>query len=430
MAKTKTHINVVFIGHVDHGKSTTVGRLLFDSVTIDEQTMRKLKEKAQELGKGGFEFAFVMDNLKEERERGVTIDLSHKRFETEKYYFTIIDAPGHKDFIKNMITGAAQADAGVLVVSANPGDGVQAQTKEHVFLSRTLGVNQLIIGVNKMDMAKYDQKRFEEVKAQVSTLLKSVGYKPEEITFVPMASLLGENIAKKSDKFPWYSGPCLLEAMNALKEPEKPTNLPLRLPLQDVYNITGIGVVPVGRVETGIMKVGDKIIVVPGRDGKGVKGEVKSIEMHHEQLTSAEPGDNIGFSVRGIGKKDVARGDVLGHESNVPTVAEEFTAQMVVLNHPSVITIGYTPVFHVHTAQIACQVVAIEKKLNPATGEVLAENPDFIKNGDAAIVRIKPTHPMCIERQKEIPQMSRFAIRDSGATVAAGMCIDITKKAL
>jgi len=429
MAKTKPHINIVFIGHVDHGKSTTVGRLLFDSGTIDEQTMRKLKEKAQELGKGGFEFAFVMDNLKEERERGVTIDLSHKRFETEKYYFTIIDAPGHKDFIKNMITGAAQADAGVLVVSANPGDGVQAQTKEHVFLSRTLGVNQLIIGVNKMDMAKYDQKRFEEVKAQVSTLLKSVGYKPEEITFVPMASLLGENIAKKSDKFPWYSGPCLLEAMNALKEPEKPTNLPLRLPLQDVYNITGIGVVPVGRVETGIMKVGDKIIVVPGRDGKGVKGEVKSIDMHHEQLTSAEPGDNIGFSVRGIGKKDVARGDVLGHESNVPTVAEEFTAQMVVLNHPSVITIGYTPVFHVHTAQIACQVVAIEKKLNPATGEVLAENPDFIKNGDAAIVRIKPTHPMCIERQKEIPQMSRFAIRDSGATVAAGMCIDLVKKA-
>jgi elongation factor 1-alpha len=391
--------------------------------------MRKLKEKAQELGKSGFEFAFVMDNLKEERERGVTIDLSHKRFETDKYYFTIIDAPGHKDFIKNMITGAAQADAGVLVVSANPGDGVQAQTKEHVFLSKTLGVNQLIVAVNKMDMAKFDQKRYEEVKAQVSTLLKSVGYKPDEIPFVPVASLLGENIAKKGTQMSWYTGPCLLEAMNALKEPEKPTQLPLRLPLQDVYNITGIGVVPVGRVETGIMKVGDKVVVVPGRDGKGVHGEVKSIEMHHEQLTQAEPGDNIGFSVRGIGKKDVARGDVLGHESNVPSVAQEFMAQMVVLNHPSVITVGYTPVFHVHTAQVACQVVAIEKKLNPATGEVLQENPDFIKNGDAAIVKIKPTHPLCIEKQKDIPQMSRFAIRDSGATVAAGMCIEITQKA-
>jgi elongation factor 1-alpha len=392
--------------------------------------MRKLKEKAQELGKSGFEFAFVMDNLKEERERGVTIDLSHKRFETDKYYFTIIDAPGHKDFIKNMITGAAQADAGVLVVSANPGDGVQAQTKEHVFLARTLGVNQLIVDVNKMDMAKYDQKRFDEVKSQVTTLLKSVGYKPDEILFVPTASLVGDGVAKKTEQMKWYTGPCLLEAMNALKEPEKPTQLPLRLPLQDVYNITGIGVVPVGRVETGIMKVGDKVIIVPARDGKGIRGEVKSIEMHHEAMQQAEPGDNVGFSVRGIGKKDVTRGDVLGHETNVPMVAQEFTAQMVVLNHPSVITVGYTPVFHVHTAQVACQIVAIEKKLNPATGEVLQENPDFIRNGDAAIVKIKPTHPLCIERQKDIPQMSRFAVRDSGVTVAAGMCIELVKKEL
>src|SRR3989338_7342942 len=199
MAKEKVHINLVFIGHVDHGKSTTVGRLLYDSGNINEQAMRKLKEKAKELGKSGFEFAFVMDNLKEERERGLTIDLAHKRFETPKYYFTIIDAPGHKDFIKNMITGASQADAGVLVVSGNPGDGVQAQTKEHVFLARTLGVDQLIVYVNKMDMAKYDQKRFEEVKKEVSDLLKIVGYDPSKINFVPMASLLGENTVKKSE---------------------------------------------------------------------------------------------------------------------------------------------------------------------------------------------------------------------------------------
>jgi len=428
MAKGKEHMNLVFIGHVDHGKSTTVGRLLYDSGNIDEQTMRKLTEKAKELGKVGFEFAFVMDNLKEERERGVTIDLSHKKFETPKFYFTIIDAPGHKDFIKNMITGASQADAGVLVVSANPGDGVQAQTKEHVFLSKTLGVNQLIIAINKMDMAKYDQKRFDEVKAEVSTLLKSVGYKPDTILFVPLASLKGENVAKKSTNMPWYTGPTLIEAMDKLNVPDKPTNLPLRLPIQDVYNITGIGVVPVGRVETGIMKVNDKVIIVPGREGKGVTGEVKTIEMHHEQMPQAEPGDNIGFSVKGIGKKDIARGDVLGHQDNPPTVATEFTAQIVVLNHPTVITAGYTPVFHIHTAQVACQVVSIEKKLNPATGEVLQEKPDFIKNGDAAIVRIKPIQPLVIEKQKDIPQMSRFAVRDSGTTVAAGMCIDLVKK--
>jgi len=427
MAKSKPHINLVFVGHVDHGKSTTVGRLLYDSGNIDEQAMRKLKDKAKELGKVGFEFAFIMDNLKEEQERGVTIDLAHKKFETEKYYFTIIDAPGHKDFIKNMITGAAQADAGVLVVAAN--DGVMAQTKEHVFLSRTLGVNQLIVAINKMDMKNYDEKVFNQVKADVTTLLKSVGYKPENIPFIPLASLPGENVFKKSDKFPWYKGGTLLETINQLKEPEKPTQLPLRLPIQDVYNITGIGVVPVGRVETGVMKVGDKVIVVPGREGKGVPGEVKSIEMHHEQMQQAEPGDNIGFNVRGIGKKDIARGDVLGHSDNAPTVASEFTAQLVVLNHPSVITIGYTPVFHIHTAQVACQIVSIEKKMNPATGEVLQEKPDFIKNGDAAIVKIKPVQPLCIERQKDIPQLSRFAIRDSGSTVAAGMCIDLVKKA-
>jgi elongation factor 1-alpha len=426
MAKGKAHINIVFVGHVDHGKSTTVGRLLYDTKNVDEQSMRKLKEKAQQLGKAGFEFAFVMDNLKEEQERGVTIDLSHKKFETAKYYFTIIDAPGHKDFIKNMITGAAQADAGVLVVAAS--DGVMAQTKEHVFLSKTLGVNQIIIAINKMDMVKYDQKKFTEVKEEVSKLLRSVGYKPDEIMFIPTASFLGDNVANKSANMPWYTGPTLLEALDKLKEPEKPTNLPLRLPIQDVYNITGIGVVPVGRVETGVMKIGDKIIAVPGREGKGVRGEVKSIEMHHEQMKEAEPGDNIGFNVRGFGKKDIARGDVLGHETNVPSVASEFTAQMVVLNHPTVITVGYTPVFHIHTAQVACQVTEIVKKLNPATGEVLAEHPDFIKNGDAAIVKIKPMQPMCIERQKEIPQMSRFAIRDSGTTVAAGMCIDLVKK--
>ncbi len=427
MAKGKIHINLVFIGHVDAGKSTTVGRLLFDSGTIDEQTMRKLKEKAAELGKGGFEFAFVMDNLKEERERGVTIDLAHKKFESEKYYFTIIDAPGHKDFIKNMITGASQADAGVLVVAATD-EGLQPQTKEHVFLSRTLGVGQMIIAINKMDAAKYDQAKFTKMKDLVTGLLKSIGYKAEEIPFIPVASLLGENIVKKSPNMPWYTGKTLLETMNVLKEPEKPVNLPLRLPIQDVYNITGIGVVPVGRVETGIMKVGDKVVAVPGREGKGVSGEVKTIEMHHEQLTQAEPGDNVGFSVRGFGKQDITRGDVIGLATNVPTVATEFTAQIVVLNHPSVITIGYTPVFHIHTAQIACQIMAIEKKLNPATGEVMAENPDFIKNGDAAIVKIKPIQPLVIEKQKEIPQMSRFAVRDSGQTVAAGMCIDLVKK--
>ncbi len=428
MAKNKEHMNLVFVGHVDHGKSTTVGRILFDSGNINEQALRKLKEKADELGKGGFEFAFVMDNLKEERERGVTIDLAHKKFETEKFYFTIIDAPGHKDFIKNMITGASQADSAVLVVAAN--DGIMAQTKEHIFLCRTLGVEQIIIAVNKMDMKDYNEDNFNKIKADVTNLLKTVGYNPAKVQFVPIASLPGDNVVKKTDKMPWYSGPTLVESLENLEIPQKPTELPLRLPIQDVYNITGIGVVPVGKVETGVMKIGDKVIFVPAREGKGINGEVKSIEMHHEQVQEAIPGDNIGFNVRGIEKKDIARGDVLGHTSNPPTVASEFTAQIVVLNHPSVMTVGYTPVFHIHTSQVACQITAIEKKLNPTTGETLAENPDFIKNGDAAIIKVKPVQPIVIEKQKEIPHMSRFAVRDSGVTVAAGMCIDLVKKEL
>jgi elongation factor 1-alpha len=428
MARAKPHLNLIFVGHVDHGKSTTVGRLLYDAGVIDEQTLRKLKEKAQELGKAGFEFAFVMDQLKEERERGVTIDLAHKKFSTNKYDFTIIDAPGHKDFIKNMITGASQADCGVLVVAAS--DGVMAQTKEHIWLCKTLGVGQLAIAVNKMDMINYDQKKFEDVKTQVSNVLKMVGYKPDQTHFIPIASLKGDNITKKSENMTWYNGPCLLELLDLFKEPEKPTNLPLRLPLQDVYNITGIGTVPVGRIETGVMKINDKVIITPAREGKGVIGEVKTIEMHHEQIQQAEPGDNVGFSVRGVNKKDIARGDVLGHVDNAPTVVTEFTAQIVVLNHPTVMTVGYTPVFHVHTAQIACQITELVRKLDPATGQTLQEKPDMLKNGDAAIVKVKPMKPIVIEKQSEIPHMARFAIRDAGSTVAAGMCIDYVKKAM
>jgi elongation factor 1-alpha len=324
-----------------------------------------------------------------------------------------------------MITGASQADAAILVVSANPGDGVQAQTKEHVFLARTLGVYQLIVAVNKMDMAKYEEKRFEEVKKQVSDLLKTVGYKPEEIVFVAQAAFPGDNVVKKSENMAWYKGPTLIESLDTLKVPEKPVDLPLRLPIQDVYNITGIGVVPVGRVETGVIKAKDKIVAVPGREGKGVYGECKTIEMHHEQMPKAEPGDNIGFAVGGMGKKDIARGDVIGHPDNIPTVATEFTAHIVILNHPTVVTVGYTPVFHIHTAQVACQITELVKKLDPKTGATLQEKPDFLKNGDAAIIKVKPTIPLVIEKQADIPQLSRFAIRDSGTTVAAGMCIDL-----
>lgn len=424
MATEKPHMNLVFIGHVDHGKSTSVGRVLLDTGHIEKYLIEKYKKEAESKGKGSFEFAWVMDNLKEERERGVTIDVAHKKFTSNKYYFTIIDAPGHRDFVKNMITGTSQADAAVLVVAAP--EGVMAQTKEHVFLAKTLGVNQIIINVNKMDATKpeYSEQRFNEVKEEVGKLLRMVGYKDDSVQFVPTSAFIGENIAQKSPKMTWWKGPTLLECLDNLKIPIKPTQLPLRLPVQDVYSITGIGTVPVGRVETGVMKIGDNVSFSPSNVG----GEVKTIEMHHEILPQAEPGDNVGFNVRGIGKNDIKRGDVCGHSSNKPTVAKSFLAQIAVLQHPSVITVGYTPVFHLHTAQVACTFEELQKKLDPKTGQVKEENPQFIRTGDIAIVKITPTRPLVIEKVKEFPQLGRFAIRDMGTTVAAGMCLDIEKK--
>ena len=424
MAEPLPHLNLAFIGHVDHGKSTTVGRLMYETGAVDPHIIEGYRKEAAAQGKATFEYAWVMDSLKEERDRGVTIDIAHRRFNTDKYYFTVVDCPGHRDFVKNMITGASQADAAVLVVSTI--DGVQAQTREHVFLSRTLGVNQLVIGMNKIDATTppYDEKKFLEVKEEISKLLKMVGYKVDEIPFIPMSGLMGDNLAKPSENLKWWKGPTLLQALNNLKVPEKPTKLPLRVPVQDVYTISGVGTVPVGRVETGIMRKDDKIIFEPA----DVAGEVKSIEMHHEEVNEALPGDNIGWNVRGVGKKDIRRGDVCGHPDKPPMVAKEFKAQIVVLQHPSAISAGYTPVFHCHTAQIACTVTAILAKLDPKTGGVKEQNPAFIKAGDAAIIMVTPSKPMVIEKVKEIPQLGRFAIRDMGQTIAAGLCMDVTPR--
>jgi len=422
MATDKPHMNLAVIGHIDHGKSTMVGRLMFETGTVPAHIIEGYRKEAESKGKATFEFAWVMDNLKEERERGITIDIAHKRFDTPKFYFTVVDCPGHRDFVKNMITGASQADAAILAVAA--ADGVMDQTKEHVFLARTLGIQQLIIAINKMDAVKYDQKRFEEVKKDLSALLSMVGYKPADILFIPTIALAGVNIKIKSPETPWYTGPSLLESLDTLKEPEKPTDKPLRLPIQDVYSISGIGTVPVGRVETGIMKKGMKVSFMPANK----EGEIKSIEMHHEEIPQAVPVDNVGFNVRGIAKGDIRRGDVLGPADAPPTVADEFTAQIVILQHPSAITIGYTPVFHCHTTQTACTFVELKKKLDPRTGQTKEENPTFLKSGDAAIVQVKPTKPMVIENVKELPQLGRFAIRDMGQTIAAGMCIAIQPK--
>ncbi len=428
MSAQKPHLNLVIIGHVDHGKSTLVGHLLYRTGFIDDKTIRMLEEEAKKRGKESFKYAWLLDKLKEERERGVTIALSFMKFETKKYFFTIIDAPGHRDFVKNMITGASQADAAILVVSAREGEfeagmSPEGQTREHAILARTMGINQLIVAVNKMDATQppWSEKRYKQIVTILGKFLKSIGYDPSKVPFIPVSAWTGDNLLERSPNMPWYNGPTLIEALDQLEPPKKPVDKPLRIPIQDVYSIAGVGTVPVGRVETGVLKVGDKIVFMP----PGVVGEVRSIETHHVRIEKAEPGDNIGFNVRGVSKKDIKRGDVAGHTTNPPTVAEEFTARIYVIWHPTAIAVGYTPVIHAHTASIAARIVEILAKIDPRTGKTVEEKPSFIKMGEAAIVKFKPIKPMVIEKFSEFPQLGRFAMRDMGKTVGIGVVMDV-----
>tara|TARA_Y100001949_G_scaffold169854_1_gene170313 strand:- start:2271 stop:3569 length:1299 start_codon:yes stop_codon:yes gene_type:complete len=426
----KDHLNLIVTGHIDNGKSTTMGHFLMQMGVVDERTIAAHAKESEETGKGDtFKYAWVMDNIKDERARGITIDLAFKKFETPKFFFTLIDAPGHRDFVKNMITGASEADCAVLVLSAKEGETDTAmapggQAREHAFLLKTLGVAQIIVAVNKMDAADYKEDAYNTTVQKGKDLVKQCGYNPDTVPFIPVSGWKGDNLIKKSENLSWYKGKTLLEAFDDFKVPEKPTGKPLRLPVQDVYSITGVGTVPVGRVETGTMKPNDKIIVMPS----GATGEIKSIETHHTEMPSAQAGDNIGFNLRGIEKKDIKRGDVLGTPDNPPTVATEFKAQIIVIHHPTALAPGYTPVMHCHTAQVAATITSFEAKIDPATGGTSEENPKFLKVGDSAIVKIKPVRPTCIETFKEFPEMGRFALRDMGATIAAGVVKEITEE--
>lgn len=423
MAETKPHMNLIFVGHVDSGKSTTVGRLLYETGSFSEQDKAKIQKEIETLGKVDFEFAYFLDTSGEERKKGVTIDLSHQKFVSDKYEFTIIDAPGHVDFIKNMITGASEADAAVLVVDAK--EGVAPQTREHTYLIRVFGIKNVIVVLNKMDLLGFEQKRYEAVKEEILKAIKISYPNADKFDFIPISSKEGINLSKKAtDKMPWYTGPTLLEALNALPLPERPTQLPLRVPVEDVYTIQGVGTVPVGKVVSGIIKPGDKIVFEPSH----VSGEVKSVQMHFQNLPQAGPGDNIGFNVRGIEKEQIRRGDVAGLASNPPTVATEFTGQIIILQHPTAISAGYSPVLHTHTAQIPVKFKKILKKLDPKTGATLEENPATIKQGDAAIVVFEPLKPLSLEKADVIPQLAGFVIRDMGLTIAAGRCTDLVAK--
>ncbi|MFW9821103.1 MAG: translation elongation factor EF-1 subunit alpha [Candidatus Thorarchaeota archaeon] len=423
----KDHLNLVIIGHIDHGKSTMMGAMLIETGAVTDREARELEKLAKEYDRDSWSYAFVFDRLKEERQRGITIDLAFRKFETKTKYFTIIDAPGHADFVKNMITGASQADAAILVVSGKKGEmevGIAAngQTREHAYLAQTLGIKQLVVAVNKADVYDYSEDRFNECKESVGDLLKSIGFK--NVKFIPTSGMQMENLSRKSDKMSWYDGPTLIDAIDDFTLPEKPTGKPLRVPIQDSYRIKGTGVVPVGRVETGILKKGDQIIIMP----TGFKGEIRSIEMHHEEIPQAIPGDNIGFSIRGITMADASRGDCLGHPKDPPTVITpngKWTGQIIVIWHPTAVAQGYTPVIHAHTAQVAARFSALVKKLDQKTGSVIEDSPKFLKKNESAIVELTPIKKMCLEKYEDIPEMGRFAVRDMGRTVAVGIVKDI-----
>ena len=454
--KEKAHLNVVVIGHVDSGKSTTTGHLIYKLKGIDARTIEKYEKEAAEMGKGSFKYAWVLDKLKAERERGITIDIALWKFETAKYNVTVIDAPGHRDFIKNMITGTSQADCAILVIGAGTGEfeaGISkdGQTREHALLAFTLGVRQLIVAVNKMDTAKWAQSRFDEIVKETKNFIKKIGFNPDTIPFVPISGFNGDHMisesadmkANISPNAPWYKGwtktitkdgkketvvggVSLQDAIDDVTPPKRPTDKPLRLPLQDVYKIGGIGTVPVGRIETGVLKAGMVVTFAPSN----VTTEVKSVEMHHQQLAEGVPGDNVGFNVKNVSVKDIRRGNVAGDSKNDPPMGcASFNAQVIILNHPGQVGAGYAPVLDCHTAHIACKFSEMIEKLDRRTGKSIEANPKFIKSGDAAIVKMVPSKPMCVETFSEYPPLGRFAVRDMRQTVAVGVIKSVEKAA-
>ncbi|KAH8167991.1 translation elongation factor 1-alpha (TEF) [Xylaria polymorpha] len=439
---TKAHLNVVVIGHVDSGKSTTTGHLIYQCGGIDKRTIEKFEKEAAELGKGSFKYAWVLDKLKAERERGITIDIALWKFETPKYYVTVIDAPGHRDFIKNMITGTSQADCAILIIAAGTGEfeaGISkdGQTREHALLAFTLGVKQLIVAINKMDTAQWAEARFNEIVKETSSFIKKVGFNPKHVAFVPISGFNGDNMLEVTKNASWYkgwekespkgakiSGKTLLDAIDAIEEPKRANDKPLRLPLQDVYKIGGIGTVPVGRIETGELKPGMVVTFAPAM----VTTEVKSVEMHHQQLEKGNPGDNVGFNVKNVSVKDIRRGNVAGDSKNDPPYgAESFNAQVIVLNHPGQVGAGYAPVLDCHTAHIACKFSELLEKIDRRTGKSVEANPKFVKSGDAAIVKMIPSKPMCVEAFTDYPPLGRFAVRDMRQTVAVGVIKSVEK---
>jgi len=461
MSEGKQHVSIVICGHVDAGKSTTTGRLIFELGGIPEREMEKLKAEADALGKGSFAFAFYMDRQKEERERGVTIACTTKEFFTETKHYTVIDAPGHRDFIKNMITGASQADVALLMV---PSDGnftaaiakgshkqgvVQGQTRQHAVLINLLGVKQLIVGINKMDcdVAGYKEERYVEIRDEMQHMLIKSGWKKsfvmESVPFLPISGWIGDNLLTKSEKMAWWKGvdikvdgeklhiDTLRDALEKMvRVPQRATDKAMRTPISGVYKIKGVGDVLTGRVEQGTVKPGDEVVFLPTHTAANpCTGKIFTVEMHHKSVEAAATGDNVGLNVKGLDKKNMPRvGDVMILKSDDSiSKAKSFSVQVQVMNHPGELKAGYTPIAFVRTSRSAVRMTKINWKIGKETGGSKAEDPANLKAGEVAEVVFEPQQPFVVDSFKNCEGLGRIAIMEGNTVVMLGKVTKIER---
>jgi len=441
----KINLNVVVLGHVDSGKSTLVGHLTYKCGGIDKRTIEKFEKEAQEMGKGSFKYAWVVDKLKAERERGISMDCTYQKASTKKYMINFIDVPGHRDFAKNCVAGISSADVALVVVASSTGEfeaGISkhGQTREHILLAYSMGVKQIIIAVNKIDNTEppYSKSRFEEVKKETEKYAKKVGYNPKAIPIIPLSAWHGDNLNELSPNMTWWKGwsveqkgsilakrgKTLLEALDVMLPPERCTTKPFRMSITEVYKVGGIGTVAVGRIQTGILKPGMVMKISP----QCITSTAESIEMCHEAMAEAIDGDFVGVQIKNVSINEVRRGDVMSDAKNDPGKdVVTFLAQVIILNHPTEIHSGYQPMMNIHSKSVAIRFKTIKEKVDRRSGKVLEENPESIKEGDAAMVQIETLEPVCLEAFSDYPTLGRFVIRDNKDTVAVGIIKSVTK---
>uniref|UniRef100_A0A673N0B6 HBS1-like protein n=1 Tax=Sinocyclocheilus rhinocerous TaxID=307959 RepID=A0A673N0B6_9TELE len=425
----KPLLNLVVIGHVDAGKSTLMGHLLYLLGNVNKRTMHKYEQESKKAGKASFAYAWVLDETGEERNRGVTMDVGMTKFETDSKVITLMDAPGHKDFIPNMITGAAQADVAVLVVDASRGEfeaGFEAggQTREHGLLVRSLGVTQLAVAVNKMDQVNWQQERFQEIVSKLGHFLKQAGFKDSDVFYIPTSGLSGENLTTRSevaDLTAWYTGPCLLEQIDAFKPPQRSVEKPFRLCVSDVFKDQGSGFCVTGKIEAGFIQTGDKVLAMPPNETCTVKG----ITLHDEALDWAAAGDHVSLTVTGMDIIKINVGCIFCDPKEPIRACTRFRARILLFNIEVPITQGFPVLLHYQTVSEPATIRKLVSVLHKSSGEVLKKKPKCLSKGQNAVVEIQTQRPVALELYKDYKELGRFMLRYVGSTIAAGVVTEV-----